>query len=169
MQLRMQDKAPPQGRSGTIIRRTRLDFPCHCEERSDVAIRSLSGPSGTGRCFAPQGMRIAPQAFPSVTTSGFALLAMTCIFLTGPFDSAWRSSKAVANSAELAGRFVNRPYGISRAFPRYFGIVMVSTISASVSLRSDTAPMPAAWIRERDWVRLLRNPPRLTLDGGFFS
>ena len=55
------------------------------------------------------------------------------------------------------------------AFPRYFGIVIVSTISASVSLRSETAPIPAAWIRERDWVRLLRNPPRLTREGGFFS
>ena len=32
---------------------------CHCEERSDVAIRSLSAPSGGGRCAAPQGMRIA--------------------------------------------------------------------------------------------------------------
>ena len=35
------------------------DKHCHCEERSDVAIRSLSAPRGGGRCKAPQGMRIA--------------------------------------------------------------------------------------------------------------
>ena len=65
-------------------------------------------------------------------------------------------------------RRATSPYGGGK-WECYFGIVMVSTISASVSLRSDTAPMPAAWIRERDWVRLLRNPPRLTREGGFFS
>ena len=50
----------------------------------------------------------------------------------------------------------------------YFGMVMVSTISRSVSLRSDTALMPAAWIRARDWVRLFRKPPRLTREACFF-
>ena len=54
-------------------RRIGNDNSCHCEERSDVAIRSPSGPRGTGRCFAPQGMRIA--------TSGFALLAMTAVIV----------------------------------------------------------------------------------------
>ena len=44
-------------------------YLCHCEERSDVAIRSLSVPLWDGRWFAAQGTRIA--------TSGFALLAMT--------------------------------------------------------------------------------------------
>ena len=73
----------------------------------------------------------------------------------------WRKSPGGSKPPPyIAGEFV---------IMNYFGIVMVSTISASVSLRSDTAPIPAAWIRERDWVRLLRNPPRLTREGGFFS
>ena len=51
-------------------------YHCHCEERSDVAIRFLPVPLwGDGRCFAPLGMRIA--------TSGFALLAMTLQSDTG--------------------------------------------------------------------------------------
>ena len=36
-----------------------IKLPCHCEERSDVAIRSLSDPFGVGRCKAPLRMRIA--------------------------------------------------------------------------------------------------------------
>ena len=43
----------------TANRRIRFDFPCHCEERSDVAIRSPSVPFGDGPCFAWKGMRIA--------------------------------------------------------------------------------------------------------------
>ena len=50
------------------------------------AIRSLSGPSGTGRCFAPQGMRIA--------TSAYGLLAMTRKIEPGPsFDGAVRTPR----------------------------------------------------------------------------
>ena len=66
----------------------------HCEERSDVvtegnacgAIRSPSGPPGTGRCKAPQGMRIA--------TSAFGLLAMTRKIEPGPsFGGAIRTPR----------------------------------------------------------------------------
>ena len=59
---------------------------CHCEERSDVAIRFLSVPFGDGQCVALQGMRIA--------TSGFALLAMTAVVGVGPsFGGAVRTPR----------------------------------------------------------------------------
>ncbi len=64
-------------------------YLCHCEERSDVAIRSLSDPEGVGRCFAPQGMRIA--------TSGFALLAMTVV------DGGWSLCLRYGNYGDIAG------------------------------------------------------------------
>ena len=40
-------------------RRIGNDNSCHCEERSDVAIRSPSDSKGIGQCFALQGSRIA--------------------------------------------------------------------------------------------------------------
>ncbi len=57
--------------------------------------------------------------------------------------------------------FFSRTYSLSNfstgsAIPVdifHFGIVMVSTISSSVSRRSDTAAMPEDWMRLRDWPR----------------
>ena len=67
-------RATPPGVAGTRYKQKDRVPTTTVIARSEATWQSVlfPAPFGAGRYFAPQGMRIAPQAFPSVAT-GFAL------------------------------------------------------------------------------------------------
>ena len=87
----------------------------------DIVGRELAPAAATNRCAAMANAHIGPHRPPR-------MLGMT----------------TAAHSERHTGR------SLHCQLSTYFGMVMVSTIWLSVSLRSDTAGMPDSWMRARD-------------------
>ena len=91
---------------------------CHCEERSDVAIRSLSDPSGAGRCFAPQGMRIATPLRARNDDESRQLIPLIGLGTHRTRSAGWCSAQRIQNPMIAGGNHtlipMTPPY---RAFP----------------------------------------------------
>ena len=96
----------------TANRRTGFDFLCHCEE----AIGRRGNPFSFRPLWGRSMLRMEGDADCHVAS----LLAMTCVFLAGPFVSAWQESKKVADSGESPLRG-NRHCKHSQHFPLPFG------------------------------------------------